>query len=224
MTFPTIPHHWAACHGAIEARPDLLARADRFGVVDAPGDWPARVSLWAMGAILAVGRGSPAPDAPDGPAARFPLDALPLPEAPALLVFPDGPGPIWAYSARAVFQAARAASAFGLGHVVGGQPDVGFWNGCAGERGQTRFVPAPSALPEFRAYTDGVRTLHFHPRLLGPVLIGRTRSREWAPGLYVAGFSLHARPRLRFRGEVVPIGWFEAGRVRPLALPGGLWE
>lgn len=223
MTLPTIPHWWLTHRGAVDARPDLLARCDRFGMVDGPADWPSRVALWAMGAILAVGRGRPTPTgAGEGSVARWPEEAFPGPDAPALVVFPRRPGPALAYSARAVFQAVVAVSTFRLGSITGGDPESEFWNGWVETGEPGHLVPAPTSVRECRAYTDGRRTVYFHPRLLGPVWLQRPRSREWAPGLYVARDGENGRG-LGFRGEVVPMGQYVAGRIRPIVPRGGLW-
>jgi len=232
VAYPTVPHQWLQRFQDLPSGDDqdwFGRLADRVGVVESPADWTDRVGAWSQGLILAVGRVSraspPRPQGlsrtssakPQGLAAR--ISRLPAPDAPALVIV-EGRHRVWAYSHRAVWSAGEAVASFGIGSTFGALAYVSWWNHWPWLENGHQFVPTACKIRGCVAFSDGLRTVYWHPRVLGPVLIEDENGKRLAPDL--AG-SIDEVNGVWLRGETVPIGRWTGTEVVPVSYPGGWW-
>lgn len=188
-----------------------IATANAGFFVDSPMAWSDRYALWSAGGAFRIDRRSLPVHlecSPDGL-------RMPCPQPSSAAVMAEAFGELWAYSHRAVFQAATAWKTWNVSQVWGLPLWATWFNGIPEWSGTDVYYPCPSPFEGLWAATNGEARLLWHPQLLGPCWkIAGSGVYESAPGLAWEGME-------RCRGEQVPSGILRSGVIEPVVHTGG---
>ena len=175
-------------------------------VMDCPFAWSDRYLLWLAGGAFRIDRRSLPVQSEVTPKGL----RLPCPSPDSVAVMGEVFGELWAYSHRAVFQAATVWKTWNVGQVWGLPLWATWLNGIPNWSGADVYYPCPSPFEGYWAATNGETRLLWHPQLLGPCWkIGKSGVYESAPGLVWEGGE-------RCRGEQVPSGILRSGMLEPV--------